>query len=69
MGQSKCSTFLSPATMTNLHLQCLEIQTFWNTPGISRISLVATTILTTSIVNKGVINCCFHMTLEIKIKI
>ena len=48
MGQGKCLKFLPLATMHTSHLQCMEIHTFWNSPGISQISLAATVILDTS---------------------
>ena len=48
MSQSKYSKFLPLPTIRNSHLRRTEIQTFWNTPDISRISSTASAILATS---------------------
>ena len=48
MGQSKYSKLLPLATMHTSHHRHMEIQTFWYTLGISRISPTATVIFATS---------------------
>ena len=67
MGQIKCLKFIPQATMHISRLRLIEVRTFWHVSNFIG-SYCDSCNLILSIVNRGVINQCFHVTVEIKIK-